>query len=752
MHYWSVMLELWTLLFVTSLLGRRLVDLLPNTMRLSIGFYVAPILGVALLVLITTAYGWLSPFRFVYSLPLTLLLCAFAFFYENKKRQLFREWVQVALFATVCSLPILAPIIYYGGYNPFTDIFTYIAQGQWLQTHAFSEKAIATGYYPYLTQIVAYQQAGSRMGGSFILGFVQSLFDIKWSYNAYIPAVSLAFVTGSLSLGGVIRQVVSIKRLIILALCLLPSFSLNGFVFGAEWGFYPQTYGLAFAAGLAAMLPFLTLLVVKNDFSWLRITIYTIPVAICSAALLFAYNEPFPIFAAGIFLFFIIVGICYFQRIKSLLVFISLYTIQLCLLMNYEAIRIARNLIQTISISHTKAAIGWPVLWSPVQFLAHAFGMKSPFKAGMYHSEFFISTYLFPLFFIGVCTGLFYLVRKYPRRYLAIYFLICIDFALFLAFIKFRYFALSGSSAEVGYTFLQFKVAKYAAPFSLALIGIFFAMLWRDMKTARRSFIVIYTIALVFGYYVHCRIVSPNFTNNFLDEVQKNKNPFDRLLQLRTAVSDVPVDDVIHVALGYQHSKLRQMVAYVLYDRKISSDYRDDGYILGHLPQKDGNMLPGKAGWLIASGSHQHLRPHDNQVGPFVIEKAPFGYVTIDSNDGGFATESNHKGDTWNWVGDSIDFHCASFARVNWVKFKFKLVAFPGKRSFIVDLKNKDGKEMYQTSLQVTKQEIFESPWVRVNTDHFILHVQADGQPIRLSQRDARKAKFEIENVVFDSK
>ena len=67
------------------------------------------------------------------------------------------------------------------------------------------------------------------------------------------------------------------------------------------------------------------------------------------------------------------------------------------------------------------------------------------------------------------------------------------------------------------------------------------------------------------------------------------------------------------------------MVAYVLYDRKLASDYRDDGYILGHLPQDEGVMSPKGANWLIAINANSDICYHnDKVVGPFLLRKAPF--------------------------------------------------------------------------------------------------------------------------------
>lgn len=748
------MLELWCLLFICVTVGRRLIDLLPDVMRRAIGFYIAPILGLAFLVLFATLYGWLSPFKWFYSIPLTILLITVSIVYEKRKRELLNHSLYVSVFAILCALPILAPIIRYSGYNPLTDIFTYLAQGQWLQSHSFAEKVITSGYYPALTQIALYQETGSRMGGTFFIGYVQSLFALKWSYYAYMPTVSVGFVAGCLSIGGIIRQIIPVKRMIILALALLPSLLMNGFVYGAEWGFFPQTFGLAFAAGVCALFPYLTTVVVSRSSSWSRMVLYAIPLSICTAALLFAYNEPFPIFVAAIGLFLLIMACAHFGSIKSLLMFVVFYLIETLILINYEIIRIVNNIYQTLAISNGIPDIGWPVPWSPVQFLAFAFGMKSPFNHSPLSVDSMVSNVVAPIVVIVMLVTLIKFMRAKPKRRAAILFLFCIEFVLLLFFVKFRYLSLNKSIIEVGHTFLQFKIAKYAAPFSIALLGTFAAMAWHYLKNQRTRFIWFYGAIFICGMYFHCFIISKNFTNQFLAAVKQRHDPFDVLLKLRASVADIPADQVIYVALGADQSKLRQMVAYILYDRKISSDYRDDGYIVGHLPPEDRNMTNDNANRLLIMRQPQDVEDTQNQlIGPFILQKPPFHYILSEKQDGGYNTESNERGDTWNWVNHAIDFPYTLVGQHQAVRVGFKLKSHREARACRVILRTKSGFILANYVMPLPLAETtFESPWIKINSDEpLVLHVEADGQPVRLSMLDGRHASFMITNTTLSS-
>lgn len=750
MSYVFAMLELWCLLFICLVLGRRLVDLLPSVMQRGVGFFIAPILGLAVLVLWVSLYGWFSPFRWYYSIPLTAILISLALCFETRKRMLWRDGLQMGVFSVLGALPIFSPLLRYGAYNPLTDIFTYLAQGQWLQHHAFAEKVITSGYYPALTQVASYQASGCRMGGTFFLAYVQSLFGLSWSYDAYMPTVALGFICGCLAIGGMIRQIVPVKRVIVLALALLPCLLTNGFIFGAEWGFFPQTYGLAFAAAIGALFPGILTHWIQIPQLNFRCIFFVLPLAISTAGLLLAYNESFPLFAIAMGLFVLIVGCFAIEKISRLGSFLVVYAFETLLLVNYESIRIFKNVYQTVSISHGFGDIGWPVLWHPIQFLAFAFGLKSPFSHHLFSVDTFISMVLMPVLLIAMLIVLFQWTKAYPKRRIALLFVGCIELVLLLLGLKFRYLVPNKSVLEVGHTFLQFKLAKYAAPFSLALLGAFVAIAWYKLKSYRRYLIYLYGITLTMGLYWHVWIVSERFTEPFLSATKSKHHPFDVLLSLRHAVAETSPEKVIHVQLGSTQSKLRQMVAYVLYDRKISSDYRDDGYILGHLPLSDVNMpIEGASELIVMKEPAGDINLNHQIVGPFVVQKPPFHYLLMGQQEGGYPTESNKLGDSWNWVNHAMNIPFSIIGDCASVKIKFNLEVPHPPSGFQIVLKSEAGTLLATYVILVdTEKKYFESPEIMLHKNkHLILHIETDGQAMRLSKADGREAAFMIKNV-----
>lgn len=628
MIYLTSVTVLLCLLLVSTTLGRRIADLLPDPFRGLAGFYIAPLLGLAGLVLITTVYGWLSPFRTGLSLSLFAGLLLLGLVFEKQRADLFRDWLVISAFALVATIPILAPAIRFDSFNPFNDAFTYLVHGQWLQEHAFSETARASGFFPAETQVVLYQGAGHRMGGSFFLGFVQSLFHLEWSYYAYLPTVALVFALGSLAIGGIIQQVVPVSRTVALALCTLPAFTMNGFLFGAQSGFFPQTFGLAFSAGLACLIPGMVAHTLHSKPAWTEQFSRLMPLALCCAALLISYNDMFPLVGAGIGVFLILVCSLYWSERYRIVGSILMLIVQVLALVNVEGVRIIRNFVHTLLNTASGAVhFGWTVPWSPIQYVAHSFGMKFPLDNVAFRTvtivDQVVSIWIFPVLLVAIVAVLAQILRKRPGN-LAVLFLICINLVFWLAFLKFRYAAVS-LEGEVGNTFLQFKIAKWATPFNLGLLGITIAWVLLKAEKYRSHLKSAFLAAFLAGLAVQYAGVSQALTQYFQNEAQRTYSPFSVLLELRSRIAGIPKDQVIYLESGTQHQKLKQMVAYVLSDRKLASRYDSDGYIAGLIPAHERDMPLENADWLIqwkpAPDSDENPL---NRVGPFFIQRGPF--------------------------------------------------------------------------------------------------------------------------------
>lgn len=748
MIYLASVTVLLCLLLGAMALGRRIADLLPDYFRGSVGFYISPLLGLAGLVLITTVYGWLSPFRTGISLSLFAGLLLLGLAFEKQRADLFRDWLVISAFALIATIPIFAPAIRFDSFSPFNDTFTYLVHGQWLQEHAFSETARASGFYPAESQVVLYQREGHRMGASFFLGFVQSLFHLEWSYYAYLPTVAVAFALGSLAIGGIIQQVAPVSRTVALTLCTLPAFSLNGFVFGAQYGFFPQTFGLAFAAGLACLIPGIIAYTLSARPAWKNQFLRLLPLSLCCAALLISYNDMFPLVGTGIGLFAVLVCLLYWNERYRLISSMLMLAIQALVLVNAEGVRIIKNFVDILLNAASGAfRIGWPIHWSPVQFVAHSFGMKAPFDGNVFLVDRLFSIWVFPLLLIAIVAILVKILRA-KQKDLTVLLLVCINIVFWLAFLKFRY-ATPGLEGETGNTFLQFKLAKWLAPFNLGLLGI--AIAWLLVNGTRYKRICKCTIitALMVGMAIHYVIVAQVLTLKFQNETQRTYSPFNALLDLRSRVANIPKDQLVYLMVPHEYHKITQMVAYILFDRKLATKYEDD-YLRNSLPESERDMSMKKADWIIQLKPTQTVDEYPlDRVGPFLLRRAPFSFYILESVTGIYGLEAgSHK--TGNWVKDFIEYRFRHIGKISKAKVKFQFFPYGNSRTLSLELSTFSGKRLASFDIPMKGGwGEYESPTIDTNSEDIVIRLTADGVPSRLSASDPREIKFLIRNFSF---
>lgn len=750
MLYLASLSVLVCLLLVVTTIGRRLADFLPDTIRESAAFYIAPLLGLSSLVLITTVYGWLSPFKTGISIFLSVGLLLLGIVFEKRRADLFRDWLTISAFSIVATISIFAPAIRFDSFNPFNDTFTYLVHGQWLQEHAFSESARSSGFFPAETQVFLYQTGGHRMGASFFLGFVQSLFHLEWSYFAYLPTVAFVFTVGSLAMGGIISQVIPVSKTICLALCTLPAFSMNGFLFGAQSGFFPQTFGLAFVVGIVCLLPNLIDYILRFKSNLAGQFFYALPLSLCISSLLLSYSDMSLAIGAGIGLFLVLICLLSWDERYRIVGFMLIFVVQISVIINSAGIRILKNLVNTaIAASSGTVRFGWPIYWSPIQFLAHSFGMKAPFQSDVFFVDRIISTWAFPILLLVIVIILVKFFRTKPRN-LTVLFLICINFVFFMAFLKFRY-ASPGLDGEAGHTFLQFKLANWLSPLNLSLLGIVIAWLFFNIAKNKNALKYAFLSILIIGITLQYSLIAQMFTTQLQAETMRNYSPFGMFLELRSRVVNISKDQVIYVGIPAEHHKLTQMVAYVLSDYKLASNY-DDGYLRGSIPEHERNMPMENANWMIQLKPTQTIDENPlNRIGPFIIRQAPFSFYSLESIAGAYSTETGDK-KTWNWVKDSVEYRFHNVGKAPKAKVKFQFLVSGKPRTLTLELNTYSGKQIasFEIPMKGGWGE-YETPFIETNSENILVRLKADGEPDRLSAGDARETKFLIQNLILDS-
>lgn len=744
MSYFGTLLISLIMVFIITVVGLRISDLLPARLHPIGRFYFSPLFGLAVFMLLATVHGWIAPFKgwmcFAEAIPLALLSLSL----EKNKPTLLPYFLTLFLFSVVSSTTVLFPLLRFDAYNPFNDTWTYLVHGQWLQEHAFSTPAIASGYHPALTQVALYQGAGHRMGASFLLAWVQAAFGLEWSYYAYPAVTALPLIAGSLAVGGAVQLVVPGQRLIsILTACAMATF-FNGFAFGAFYGFFPQTFGLAFAVGGVALFGSLLTQSLRG-YQLGKGFINTLPTSLLFAALAYCYNDLLSFIVAGTSSFLVLLLIFRRSKMKELLFSTLVLVGQTILFINFEFLRILRNFWYTVlGVGSGTHAIGWPVLWSPLEFLAHAFGFKSPI--GVWLGELWLGdkAIILPILLLILFLSIFFLLkfRKRAPLYLYLHLLMVLFFAI--GFLYFRYHVKPPTPVETGYTFLQFKVAKWASPFSFVVMGATLAYGYKRFRWASRIFPAFLALSILTALVSNYNL-SGQITSDFLSEVGYTRSAYSGLMHLRELAKNIPPDQVIYLNLGTVHHKLRQMVAYVLMDRKLAANYSDDGYILGKLPPDQRAIPFSTAQWVIAYIRAQEGETlQEPRAGNLVLRKRPDYLITLVSANGGYQRERDGN-DWWQWTSSFLEFQYQVSDLLKNIQLKFVYmpatddrdlkIIIKAKNEITLDLKMKGGWNEFTT------------PFIRIDDSRVTVKFVSPEKAIRISEKDPRLMSFLIKNL-----
>jgi hypothetical protein len=744
MAYFATLFLILVLVLLMSMVGRRVCDLASFRLAPVYRFYFSPLFGLALFVLVFTIHGWVAPFRPASSIAIVAGLVLAALYLEKNRKVLLRYLAAISLFSLLASSAVLFPLLRFDAYNPFNDTFTYLVHGQWLQAHSFSDPLIASGHHPALTQVSIYQRGGHRMGASFMLGWTQSMFGLKWSYYAFPVAVSLPLIAGSLAAGGAVKLIVRRNRLVSVLTAALLATMFNGFAYGAMSGFFPQTFGLAFAVGGATLLAAVVMEATRTGD--LKVTsLNCIPAALVFSALILTYNDMLAFVAAGaaVWLSFLLKGT---DRKKAVLIVLLVLFAQTALLVNMELVRVVRNFVNVLlGVGGGAHLIGWPVMWSPLEFLAHAFGFKSPLE-GLWilgSREVTLAATVVALLAVLSFVAVSVFRRKRVAAFVGMHSAVIL--LMVAGFVYFRYFGKGHSPVEAGYTFLQFKLAKWAGPFCLVLMGATLAYLHDRARGRYKALVPSLLVAFIaMGTAGNYRFAEAE-TAGFLKETGYPQSAFSSFLHLRELVGHTGSEEVIYLNMGSEHEKLRQMVAYALYDRKLATDWTGDNYIGGHLPP-DQRRLPYKtAAWVMEFADPRSASSMSYPMaGNLLVRKMPEFLVSLASVTGGHQRESDGV-NWWNWTPKSLTYSFRTMG--NGARLKFTYAPISDGRELKVTIQ---AKEKHEFTLKMNAGwNDFVSPPIPLGgaPADVSIRLETESEPVRISPADARMAAFAIRNL-----
>jgi hypothetical protein len=737
--FWTTLFSLFLIVAIATLVGRPFSLFFPVRLQPRVKFYLAPAFGLAAIQLFIAMLGRYVPLgnSVVPILALALVIAA-VMATEAAPRKALAQAGLTGLYAVCTSGAMLVPLFLVGGYNSFNDAFTYLAQSDWLQSHAFHETIPADAVTAPLTQIALYQRHGFRMGGTYLLGFFQALLNVRWSYEIY-PAVIFAPV-GALCLTcgfPLARLLIRYRRLARLAILSIPAYSLGGVVFAAWYGFLPQSYGELFSA--AALFVYGALIGFVGDPTrpLKQRMLPAIPLGILVAASVFSYSElsPFLVFALAL----ATVPLAFTKAaLKSYLLFSVLTAVIVTLLLNIEIVRT----IQAVMFQKG-AIVGTPVNWPAIAYLAHALGIHGGAwdigqwaRAPITWNEFKVLAFAISLLLPAT------ILVGFRRLKAPVLKGDCLPAASMLgilaaAFVYFRYYVASPFPVGTGQSWSQFKLADWVHP--LVFIALALVLIPTIARTRRRR-----TLSVVSALFVALlgSSVAPSRTAALKPEFPGIHNLESYYLAVRQSVERAcPLSTSIYLDLAGPELKLRQMLALFLADRRLKSDWRDDDYIRGDIARQLLYERPEKSDCFIEVAA-EHPDDAGLVEGKLRIGTYRGSAMVLTGIDNAYPSESGRDG-WWLWVRQRVTFHVELIDLSPAFEFRF-VIGLSSPQTITVGITNTGGHKQITTfRLEPGSHEL------TVPFDGAVTQVEIesdDENPQRLSVNDDRVADFVVRN------
>jgi hypothetical protein len=749
--FWKTIASAAAILSLATIIGRAWSMTFAYRFRAFARFYLAPVLGLATLTIIAIMIGRNLHLGTSAVVPLvTFALLVLALILEQRITQAFAHAFVVSMFGIICGTSLLLPLFLFGAFNAHNDAFTYLAHATWLQEHAFRETIPPNLVTPLTTQVAAYQRFGFRMGASFLLAFVQALFKLRWSYEAYPAVVIAALAVGLFAMGFPLVSILRpVRRNLRLALLTIPAFTLGGLVFGANFGFLPQLLGLAFGASLlfavGPMLPWFATLYT----SWFDTGKAAIPCAFLLAGAVFAYSELAPFLLVALIAAFIVSALKSRAR-GNVLVYGGVMFGLSILLLNTELMRVYSALrIQS------SAVVGTPVEWSLLGYVAHALGLHggawdvlqwtSPERTGSL--SFFFGLLLLAMM-IGVMVAGLRSVWSATLR--GILMPVIVILILFMSGVMyFRYFVPSPFPKGVGQSWSQFKLADWAHPFVMLLFLYMFASLQlRWGKLFHKVVVALFLLGMVTSTHIGVARIRP------LMHYYRGVSDLNQFyITFRNTVLNICQDSTpIHLALGGEDHKFREMALLYLHDQQVtSSDWTDDGYIYPWLPSEGRSQELTLDSCVVEPVGQSSYLNESARVGPFHIGIfSGHGVIRISAVTGAHDQETDGK-NWWYWVEHGVRFTLqpilvSSHATRTRLRFEY---ATRGKQTLTVHVVDHNGLLKNEFALASNGEgfSLLDRVIDMAPNGIALLSVQTDGSATPLGNGDPRMAAWIIRDV-----
>lgn len=747
------------ILSTSTIIGRACCNLFPYRFKPIIKYYSSPILGLSILTIFSSIYGKILPYGNSIILPICFaIIFLWSLQYEIEVKIAIKHAFTMSLFGIICGVSIFGALFFYGAINGHNDAFTYFVHSSWLQDHAFCETISTVNVNAATTQVYLYQQKGFRMGASFLLALFQSLLHIKWSYEIY-PALVISSIGACCSSIGpcISKTLLKTNRLMRFLILSLPAFSFGGIVFGANFGFLPQTVALCLGSGGIFMVGFLFSNICDKESNFSSVIKAAIPCSICLAATVYAYSEISPLIFIGILGGSFLFAVRNHSWSKTLTFVCALLGLSL-LLLNTELIRIYSALQTQMGV-----VVGSPVNWSMLGYVAHILGVHGGawdlFQWANpvgYLSAFFNNPAIFTcgilLFAIGITILI--LNMRISWAYIidgTLMPTIVILLVIGMGILYFRYFVHSPFSVGIGQSWSQFKLAEWAHPFAMAFILLSISNLNNRLKTKFKPILI-----TVFVLGISITVLNSVARTKALIQYYGGTHDLNQFyLDFRKAViENCPVDRPIYLALNGRHHKFRQMAAYYLPDREVLSDWTGDDYIYHQLP-KERRVQKFKAGQCIVEPISQlGIIKSGKQIGPFRIGILKNeNRILITSSTGKYEIETDGN-NWWQWIDKKTSFSLKPLLNpksTGRTRMVFEYIP-RNKQMISLYIISKDNKKtkIYINNSKENALTAFNKIINIPPNELKELIIETDGKATILGELDDRKAALLIRNIRFE--
>jgi hypothetical protein len=734
-----------------SFIGYRLATLLPWRIRAIAKFYLSPAIGLATLVIFSSWYGKNFPFGQGYVVHLIwLAVMATCLIPEPEKKKLLVYSFYVGVFSCICGISLLAGLYVFEAYNFHNDGFTYLAHGNWLQENAFNEKILPPDVTPVTTQIALYQAEGFRMGGSYLLGLIQSLSQLKWSLDVYPSVVIVTIANSCIAIGFAIAALLRyFSRKQKFMLLTLPSFSLGGMVFSVSFGFLPQSLGVCLGAAFVYTYGAAINQIRANKTGFQDTVKLALLPMILFAGSVFAYSEfaLFIISASGIYTVY---KLATSQKPKLVIYFALTNLLIALVLLNVEIYR-----AYIAIITQSGVVVGSPVNWPLIGYVLHSIGVHGGAWDGAQFTlpdtsltQQIVITPLYVLSIVVLVMGIWKIMRV-KQSYLTPLFIIIVTH--FLLIVYFRYGVNAPFAIGKGQSWSQFKLSDWLHPFmSVIMIAGLISLLGKTEKMKRGGLHTLVALGLLFAS------ISGYHRANHLMKSYPNVSHLSTYLKgLPSFVSNACGDDVpIYLDLGGSYHKVRQIVALFLGDRSLKSNWYDDGYIFHQLIDENRNQNIQKADCVIQPADKLGYLSAGQQYGSLLIaafsgqEKA-----FISSYRGSYDKESDGQ-NWWVWVPYEVSFdleseNVTSVGERSVLRFIYGAII---EQIITIKVVFADGSEQIFTrkAEHNSSSEFIEDLNGDITSVRQVT-ITSNGEPVTLSTNDPRKAVFIIRNLSLES-